>query len=211
MYKPLMCGLIALTVSASAKGKEVPAEKGKLLIEEKFEGVVSEKLVKGGIGEWKVADGVFKGKELEKDNHVAASRIYQPTQDAIFEFKFRITENGKSFNCGFDPSKGELDKKGHLWAVSINGNKWRLSKAPNKNKPKEDPAETLDQGNISIKKGQWYTMRVISKGNKVSVSVGDNILSAEHSTFHVKKPTLIFRCKGDGVEIDDVRIWEVKK
>ena len=211
MFKALMCGLLALSVNTFAAGKEVAAEKGKLLIEEKFEGEVSKKLFRGGIGEWKVANGVVHGTELAKDNHLAASRFYQETQDAIFEFKFRITENGISFNCGFDPSKGELDKKGHLWSVSISAKKWRLSKAPDKNKPKEDPAKTLDQGDISIKNGEWYTMRIVSLGNKVSVSVGDNILAAEHESFHVKKPTLIFRCKGDGVEVDDIRIWEVKK
>ncbi|MCM8528268.1 MAG: hypothetical protein NE327_17220, partial [Lentisphaeraceae bacterium] len=61
MIKALMCGLCAISLSAFAAGKEVPAEKGKLLIEEKFEGEVSKKVFKGGIGEWKVANGVVKG------------------------------------------------------------------------------------------------------------------------------------------------------
>lgn len=211
MFKALMCGLFALSISGFAAVKEVPCEKGKLLIEEKFDGEVSNKVFKGGIGEWKVANGVVHGTERAIDNHVAASRLYQESQDAIYEFKFRITENGKSFNCGFDPSKGELDKKGHLWSVSISGKKWRLAKAVDKSKPKGDPSKILAQGDISIKKDEWYTMRIVSKGEKVSVAVGDNVLAAEHSTFKVKKPSLIFRCKGDGVEIDDVRIWEVKK
>lgn len=212
MLKAFMCGLVAITFSSAAAGKEVPAEKGRLLIEEKFDAAeVSAKVFKGGIGEWKVANGVVHGTELAKDNHPAAGRLSCETRDAIFEFRFRITENGESFNCGFDPAKGELDKKGHLWSVSISGGKWRLAKAPDKNKPKEDPAKTLDQGEISVKKGEWYTMRIVSRGNKVSVAVGDSVLSAEHSSFHVKKPSLIFRCKGDGIEVDDIRIWEVKE
>ena len=211
MYKSLLSGLLVTVITPSLFAKEIEIKKGKLLLEESFEKEVSPKVFKGGIGEWKIANGILHGTELAKDNHPAASRVYQPTQDAVYEFKFRLTKEGQSFNCGFDPAKGELDKKGHLWSVSIAGSKWRLAKAPDKAKPKEDPAKTLDQGDISIEKDKWYTMKIICLGNKVSVTVGDKILAAEHGYFHVKKPALIFRCKGDGVEIDDVKIWEVSK
>lgn len=211
MLKALMCGLIALSVNSYAAGKEISVEKGKLLFEENFEKEVDSKKFKSGIGAWKVSSGFVHGAEQAKDEHVAASRVYQATQDAVYEFRFRFTEGGKSINCGFDPAKGELDKKGHLWAVAIKGGKWRLSKALDKNKPKEDPAKTLASGKISIKKGEWYTMKIVSVGNRVSVSVGENVLAAEHESFHVKKPTLIFRCGGDGIDFDDVKIWEVKQ
>lgn len=191
--------------------KELQHNKGKLLLEEKFDGEVSRKVFKGNIGTWKVVDGAMHGSEEAKDNHAAAARITQLTKDAVYEFKFRITKDGKSFNCGFDPAKGELDKKGHLWSVSISGKKWRLAKAPDKNKPKEDPSKTLASGDISIEKDKWYTMKIVSLGNRVSVTVGDQTLNAEHESFHVKKPTLIFRCKGDGIDVDDVRIWEASK
>ncbi len=63
-----MCGLVVIAFRAVATGKEIPAEKGKQLIEEKFED-------KASIGEWKVANSFFHGIELAKDNHVAASRL----------------------------------------------------------------------------------------------------------------------------------------
>ena len=39
---------------------------------------------------------------------------------------------------------------------------------------------------------------------------GKDPLIATHATFGVKNPTLVFRCLGNGVEIDDVRVWTQK-
>ena len=39
---------------------------------------------------------------------------------------------------------------------------------------------------------------------------GKESLKTSHSTFGVKKPTLVFRCVGDGVEIDDLKVWVPK-
>jgi hypothetical protein len=202
--------LLPLLLTASMNAAELSANKGELLIEENFENSDSKAFTKS-IGQWTIANGVLKGTEVASDNHPAAGRLNQATQDAIFEFKFRTTGTAKSFNCGFDPAKGELDKKGHLWSLSVTPTSWSISKAPDKAKPKEDPAKVLAKEDRSFDLSQWQTVKIICLGDKVSVTIGDATLNAEHETFHVKKPTLIFRCKGDSIEVDEVKIWEIKK
>lgn len=32
------------------------------------------------------------------------------------------------------------------------------------------------------------------------------VLKASHPTFHVATPTLVFRCIGDGIEVDDIKV-----
>jgi hypothetical protein len=53
-----------------------------------------------------------------------------------------------------------------------------------------------------------YSLRVTTWGNYVTARIdGKQPLKASHPTFGVKKPTLVFRCLGDGVEIDDIQVW----
>jgi hypothetical protein len=37
------------------------------------------------------------------------------------------------------------------------------------------------------------------------------VLKASHPSFHVPTPTLVFRCLGEGVEINDLQVWNLKK
>ena len=56
--------------------------------------------------------------------------------------------------------------------------------------------------------GQWYTLRVTSWETHITATIdGDKTLKVSHPTFAVKKPTLVFRCLGDGIEIDDIQVW----
>ncbi|MFT5028078.1 MAG: hypothetical protein ACI9VS_000498 [Candidatus Binatia bacterium] len=163
-------------------------------------------------GEWKIVDGVLCVKEIKADKHSAAARRAIVTQDAVYEFRFRFVGEGKGFHFGFDPAKGELKKKGHLFSVIVTPDSWRLMKHVDKAKPKEDPNKVLATAKATFKKGEWYSLCVESKGDNVTASIkGVGELKGSHPTFHVKKPTLVFRCLGDGVEIDDIRVRQLSK
>ncbi len=159
-------------------------------------------------GNWRIVDGVLRGSEIAADKHAAAARRVVETKDAVYQLKFRLTDSAKAFHFGFDPARGELQKKGHLFSVVITPHSWQLLKHADKNHPKADPNETLAEQKTNFTLGEWYSLRVTTWGPYVTARVeGKDSLKASHPTFGVKKPTLVFRCVGDGVEIDDIQVW----
>ncbi len=159
-------------------------------------------------GQWKIIDGVLHASEIAEEKHSAATRRVLETQNAVYELKFRFVGDGKAFHFGFDPAAGELDKKGHLFSVIVTPSSWSVMKHVDKDRPKEDPNETLAKAETEFKVGQWYTLRVTTWETFVTATIeGKESLKVSHPTFGVKKPTLVFRCLGDGVEVDDIKVW----
>ncbi|MCA9177178.1 MAG: hypothetical protein KDB14_21965 [Planctomycetales bacterium] len=162
-------------------------------------------------GSWQVADGVLRAKELPADQHAAAARRTLETKDATYELRFRFVNQGKAFHFGFDPARGELKKKGHLFSVIVTPTSWKIMKHVDKDRREEDPNETLATEATEFKTGQWYALKLVTSGTEVKATIdGKQPLQATHPTFGVKKPTLVFRCIGDGVEIDDLRVTVAK-
>ena len=160
-------------------------------------------------GKWTQVDGVLRAAEVKADKHSAAARRIIETGNAVYQFRFRFVDQGKAFHFGFDPKRGELAKKGHLFSVVVTPNSWKIMKHLDKNRPKEEPNENLAQAKTDFQKDQWYTLRVTTWENHVTAKIdGKDELKASHSTFAVRKPTLVFRCIGDGVEIDDIKVWK---
>ena len=159
-------------------------------------------------GDWKIVDGVLRGSEIRAEKHSAATRREVETKNAVYELKFRFVERGRAFHFGFDPARGELKKKGHLFSIIVTPASWKVLKHVDKNRREEDPNETLAERKTEFKRGEWYSLRVTTWSNYVTARIEDKEpLKASHPTFGVRKPTLVFRCLGDGVEIDDIRVW----
>lgn len=159
-------------------------------------------------GEWKIVDGVLQVREIPDDKHSAAARRIIETKNAVYELKFRLRGDSKAFHLGFDPASGELQKKGHLFSVIITPKSWKVMKHVDKNRRQEDPNKTLAEQQTEFERDKWYTLRVTTWQKYVTARIeGKQPLKASHATFSVKKPTLVFRCLGNGVEIDDIHVW----
>ncbi len=197
--KVVACGAIAFAANLSSAEPDIAADN--------FDRAELGKKWHINNGEWKIVDGALHIKELKADKHAASGRLLAPSQDAVYSLRFRLEDNCKAFHVGFDPARGELKKKGHLYSVIIAPTAWRIMKHVDKANPKKDPNEVLATAQATFKKGCWYTLQISGKGDDVAASI-ENIgeLKASHPTFHVKKPTLVFRCVGDGAHIDDVTI-----
>jgi hypothetical protein len=203
--------LLSLPMVFFVKADEVPPANSELVVEETFDDPKLDKPWHLNTGQWVVADGVLRGSEVKADKHSAALRYVVETKNAAYQLRFRLVGEAPTFHFGFDPKRGELDKKGHLFSVIINRDKWQIMKHVDKARPKEDPNETLTSEKRTFQKDKWYTLRVTTWENYVTARIdGEHELKASHSTFSVKKPTLVFRCIGEGVEIDDLRVWRQK-
>ena len=202
--------LVVLTLGV-AIGGERPANSD-VALDESFDRTELGQEWNSNTGDWKIIGGVLRGREIAAEKHSAATRRVLLTQNAVYELKFRFVENGKGFHFGFDPAKGELKKKGHLFSVIVTPTSWKILKHVDKDRRKEDPNKTLAEQKTEFKSGQWYVLRVTTWGTHVTAKVDDQEpLKASHPSFGVKKPTLVFRCLGDGVEIDDIRVWTQRK
>ncbi|MEM1443718.1 MAG: hypothetical protein AAGF67_15340 [Verrucomicrobiota bacterium] len=189
-----------------------PSANAELVLEEDF---AETSLAEGWTiqnGTWIPSNGVLVGTEVAADNHTASARRALETKDAIYELKFRFSEGSEAFHLGFDPVRSDLKKKGHLYSVMITDKLWRILKHVDKNHPQKDPSEVLAQERHSLEPGTWYHLRVTSSGETVTAQIeGLQKLEGSHPTFSVRKPALIFRVRGQGVCIDDLKVWRMKK
>lgn len=201
---------ICLTAMPASSGE--PPANSDLAVEDLFD---RNELGKGWnltTGDWKIVNGVLRGSEIPEEKHSAATRRVIETENAVYELKFRFIDNGKAFHFGFDPARGELKKKGHLFSVIVTPASWKILKHVDKNRREEDPNETLAEQKTEFRSGEWYSLRVTTRDKYVTATIEDKKpLKASHPTFGVRKPTLVFRCIGNGVEIDEIRVWTQRK
>jgi len=207
--------LVALVLSAEATLADDAPANSVVALNDSFGRTELGTEWKVNTGEWKIADGVLKAREIPADKHSAAARRVLPTQNAIYEIRFRFVGESKAFHFGFDPARGELKKKGHLFSVIVTPSSWRVLKHVDKARPKEVPNKTLAEQKTSFKRGCWFTLRVTTWDKYVTAQIKGidekESFKVSHPTFGVKKPTLVFRCLGDGIEIDSVKVWTQKK
>ncbi len=205
--------LFAFAFNASALEPQL-ASRGKLIFAHDFAKGLPQKWT-AQFGDWKAVDGVLRARQIPADNHGAAARRVLEMQDGVFELRFRFT-GGKGFHFGFDPKRGTLKKKGHLFSVIVSPAMAKIMKHVDKSKPKEDPNEDLAKVATKFPAGQWNTLLLEKVGNRVTAQIQPPkgkaiLLRAEHPTFHVPTPTLVFRCIGDGIEVDDIKVWQVAR
>jgi hypothetical protein len=209
MKKILSALLIPTLLTSLTFADDAPANSD-VALEESFDRSELGKGWHSTTGEWKIVGGVLQGREIPEEKHSAATRKLLVTQNAVYQLKFRLNGECKAFHFGFDPARGELEKKGHLFSVIITPDSWEILKHIDKNRREEDPNEKLAEEKTKFEIGKWYTLRVTTWETSVTVKIDDRELKASHKTFGVKKPTLVFRCLGDGVEIDDIKVWTQK-
>ena len=130
----------------------------------------------------------------------------------MVEFRFKITADGAKINLGFNPAKNALDKVGHLHAVTISSKVVMMIMAPGKKKPKENPGAKLGRAEVKLKTNTWYQFKLVNIGDECRLSIdGKQLIVGKHADIAVRKPIIIFRAFGEGIRIDDIKVWEIKK
>ena len=160
-------------------------------------------------GHWEPQDGVLVCRQLDKDNHAAASRWQIPLKDAVIKLRLKF-EGATGFHLGFDPAPGEIKKEGHLYSLIVTPTQALLKK----HKDKADEAskdQTLATASLNAKAGEWLDIELRTEGEKVSVTIGKTAkLESSDPTFSVAKPTVVFRVIGGDVQLDDVQVTVLK-
>ena len=187
-------------------------KKGKLLLEETFDGDALAKGWTGKTGGLSVADGVLHASMKSADGRLGLFNREVPMQDAAIAIDFKFA-GARGINISCNPSPGELSKHGHLFSVMITQRLWNITE----HNDKSDPSSTsvaLTSAATDFVSGQWYKLLLETKGSEVIARVeGKEPLRASSKDFGVKKPGIEFRVSGrDGEEVlfDNLRVWELE-
>lgn len=156
-------------------------------------------------GHWEPQDGVLVCRQMKVDNHPAASRWQIPMTDGTVTCRYQF-DGAKFFHIGFDPARGTLDKKGHLYSLVITPD----SASIKKHKDKADP-NSKDQTMSTIKFDKpmsgWHAISLKTQGSTVTVNLDNQQqLTASDPTFAVQKPAIVFRVGGEDLLLDDVQV-----
>lgn len=204
---------VFLALPLAAAGLEPTlGKKGKLLLEENFEGDAVPNGWNKNTGVLAVSAGALHASELASEKHVGAFRKLLPLQDCAVQLDVKFA-GATTFHLGFDPAPGELKKKGHLFSLIVTPESWSITEHPDKDDPK---SRNVVHARAATKfpRDQWVTLLLELKGDTVVVrSEGREPLRATAKDFHVKKPGLVFRVGGkDGQEVlvDNVRVWALE-
>ena len=79
----------------------------------------------------------------------------------------------------------------------------------------ESKDETLATAAFPLSENRWMTVGLHTVGDTVTATLDNGAgsvikLTATDSTFHVPKPTVVFRVIGDAVQLDDVHVSVVR-
>jgi len=157
-------------------------------------------------GSWEVSEGKLVARQLEEEKHAAASRLHIPFSDGVVKLKVRM-QDAKLFHIGFDPLKGELKKKGHLYTLILTDTHAIIKKHRDK-----DDAKSTDEVLASKKfaAAEWIVVELRTEGDTVTVKIGGAaLLEVTDPTFHVAKPAVVFRAVGEAL-VDDVEVTVLK-
>ncbi len=208
----LLTCVATLLPIAAADLAPVLGQKGKLLLEEKFEGDALPKGWSKNFGALGVSGGALRAGQQASDNHAAAFRRPLPLRDCAIQIDFKFA-GATTFHLGFDPAAGELKKQGHLFSLVVTPEQWSILEHVDKADPKSKN-NVLARGAVTFPRDAWHTLMLEVKGDQVVARVdGREALRASAKDFRVKKPGLVFRVMGkDGVAMlfDNVRVWELE-
>ena len=197
---------VAVALLAFSVAHSLPAAEPQIL---KFDEAQRPEKWTVNFGHWKPKDGVLVCRQLDKDNHPAASRWQIPLKDAVIKLRLKF-DGATGFHLGFDPAPGELKKQGHLYSLVVTPTQAQLKK----HKDKADEAskdQTLATASLNAKAGEWLDIELRTEGEKVSVTIGKTAkLEASDPSFSVAKPTVVFRVIGGDVQLDDVQVTVLK-
>lgn len=213
MKRPLLLLLALATLPAFAADiKPALGKKGKLLLEETFDGPDVPKGWNANTGSLRIVDGKLHAAEKSADKHIGAFRHRLPVQDCAVQMEFKLGLM-RVLNLGYDPAPGELKKKGHLFSVVVTPKSWSLIEHNDKSNP-ASKTKTHATAKVDFAPDTTYTLLLECKGNDVAAHItGQEPLKANAPDFHVKKPGLVFRMGGkDGqeVQIDNVKVWALE-
>ncbi len=206
MHCRILLALCSLTSAAFAAKdadlKPALATPGKIALEAAFESGGLGKPWTMPKGDWQVKDGVVVGKEKAEDMHPAVLALGVPKRDSMIRFSFKM-DGAKLFNLSLNQAKG------HLFRVAVAPGALTVNKDKDK-AGAASKAEALGKAEATFARGEWHTMLVEMKGGKVTVQTDNGAkVEVNNPALDVDKTGYRFVMRGESLQLDDVKVWDI--
>jgi hypothetical protein len=184
--------------------KPILATPAKATAEESFAASALAKTWNVAKGDWQVSNGTLVGKEKAEDKHAAVLALAVPNHDSIIRFSFKF-DGSNNLSVSYNHAKG------HLFRVNVTPTGVSVATDKDKNDEKSK-AEPIGKAEAKFEPGQWYTMQIEVKGQKVAVQTDNGVkIEGSNAALDVDKTGYRFVTRGESVVLADVKAWEAAK
>ena len=166
----------------AADATEAELTEAELLLSDPFDKELSKDWF-WGLGTWDAKDGVLRGFESGPRRHGPVKLRRFVFTDADIRFDFRL--EGKATFASF-PMNGTRER-GHILNVVMGRNEFRIIAHIRK-------GESVDlvREKITLADREWHPVRIMLKGNTISVEFNDRTWTAEHPAVAERKDNFGF-------------------
>ena len=197
--------ILPSTVCWAGKNTEIKpalATAAKVAAEEAFASPTLSKPWTVAKGDWQVKDGALVGKEKKEDNHAAVCALGVPNHDSIIRFSFKF-DGSNTLSLSYNHAKG------HLFRVNVTPTSVSVATDADKKDP-AIKAVPIGKAEAKFEQGQWYTLQVEVKGQKVTVQSDNGVkIEGSNPALDVDKTGYRFVTRGESLLLADIKAWEV--
>jgi hypothetical protein len=204
----------ATLVSAAEPVATVMVQRGKLLVDESFDGPLrlatapanGKQWTHGwsgwrtNVGKWESANGVLTGTERAEDHHPAHAAYGLVFQDAVIQFDMRLE------GCRMARWRA-TDDKDYVCSVRLTPDGVSLFKDDHDHDG-PDKDELLAKLGRPIKPGEWHAILIEIRGDEIVAHFDGEILIGQHTLVGAKKQALRFGISKGAASLRNLRVWE---
>lgn len=213
--------LIINTMFSSALCLEpLISTKGELLFEDRFEGDEAKPEWRSLHGtRWSIDKGSYQGIpstkafQASRDNHTGSTpsmTLHVPARECILEMSVMISGDLNAAHIGFNEGT-TADTTGHIFRLILGVDTGVALQKDRNSQLKEDKDQILAQAGWNIKRDQWYTVMLETRGSEAVAQIeGGPTLIVRNPRLDVPKAWGNFKARGKegSIHYDNVRLWE---
>lgn len=164
---------------------------------------------RGGIGEWRVEDGVLKEKDekpsaARPNGHEAVCEYVTEVGDLVLTAQFKL---GSSPHVGF-VCRDTNNPNHHLGRIMVTPKSvWLQAMSGIGKQTKKEILQTIE---AKFDPEQWYTITIEISGGQWFARVGPHTLQARHDRFQALKGRIGLVAKGEGAQFKHVSLWRAQ-
>lgn len=192
--------IVGITAATAAEPKTLLAQPGANLLSDDLKTAPDGKEWKAAKGKWEIADGALRAAELPADKHGAVSRRPLKFTDAVIQYEVKI-EGAKGTTLSIN------DAKGHNCRVSINAAGFSVTKDDHDHEG-PDKAVAFGRRALTLKPGEWHTVRMEVVGDTVLGTVDDAPpVFGSHEMIAVEKTNFGLTVAGESASFRNLKVW----
>lgn len=205
---------MANALAAESLPSTILSERGQLLVSDDFSQPIASieagrtYTTKAGwrvlSGAWKFSKGTLRGTQLKAEDRSAFVVRYLSFQEAIIQFEVRLD------GCRQVIFRIQDAAPEHICSVRIHHDSFTAQKDDHDHAG-PDQAVSFGKVALPIEAGEWKTVLVEIKGEKMVTTIDGRSIAGTHALLAAEKATFEFVVTGNSASFRNVRVWEAKE